>query len=182
VRLVGTTERVLSAIAGLFFGDLSAAVTGGAGGWRGAAGGIAGALGAAFLLAVMGVGGIVFFPVTLAAAAIGGLLLGSMGLDKRVVKKVIEAADPVIAKLPDESGDQIAEHTAAFFAEAERQVTDEVRGYIDEQVRAIEQFVELNQRDQASKDRALKELAQARAQVRGHLGTLQQAIAIARQG
>ena len=77
VRLVGTTERVLSAIAGLFFGDLSAAVTGGAGGWRGAAGGIAGALGAAFLLAVMGVGGIVFFPVTLAAAAVGGLLPGA---------------------------------------------------------------------------------------------------------
>ena len=65
-----------------------------------------------------------------------------MGLDKRVIKKVIETADPVIAKLPDESGDEIAEHTAAFFAEAERQVTDEVRGYIDEQVSAIEQFVE----------------------------------------
>jgi hypothetical protein len=182
VRLIGTTERVLSAVAGLFFGDLSAAVTGGAGGWRGAAGGIAGALGAAFLLTVMGIGGIVFFPVTLAAAAIGGLLLGGMGLDKRVIKKVVETADTELAKLPDQSGDQIAEHTATFFAEAEREVTAEVRGYIDEQVRAIEQFVELNQRDQTSKDRVLKELAQARTQVRGHLASLQQAIAIARQG
>jgi hypothetical protein len=182
VRLVGTTERVLSAIAGLFFGDISAAVTGGAGGWRGAAGGIAGALGAAFLLTIMGVGGVIFLPVTLAAAAVGGLLLGGMGLDKRVIKKVVETADPELAKLPDSSGDQIARHTAAFFAEAEREVTAEVSGYIDEQVRAIEQFVELNQRDQASKDRILKELAQARARVRGHLSTLQQAIAVARQG
>jgi hypothetical protein len=181
VRLVGTTERVLSAITGLFFGDLSAAVTGGVAGWKGAAGGIAGALGAAFLLGVMGIGGVVFFPVTLAAAALGGLLIGGMGLDKRVLRTVTATADAQLAQLPEQSGEQISEHTAAFFAEAEKKVTDEVRGFIDEQVRAIDQFVELNKRDQAAKDRELKNLARARAQVADHRKTLAQSVAIAQQ-
>jgi hypothetical protein len=83
------------------------------GGWGGAACGIVGALG---------------------AATLSRLIVGDHGLDKRVVRRVIEAADPELAQLPERSGDQIAKYTAEFFAEAGRQVTAEVRGHIDEQV------------------------------------------------
>ena len=183
IRLVSTTERVLSAVAGLFFGDVSAAVTGGAGGWRGAAGGISGALGATFLLGALGVGaGIVFWPVTLAAAAVAGMAAGSYHLDQRVKEKALEIADKSLATLPDVSGGVISAKVAEFFAQAEQEVSAEVKAFITEQVRAIQQFVELNQRDQADKDRLLKEMAQARSAVAGYVDTLEQAVAIAKQG
>jgi hypothetical protein len=183
-RLVGTTERVLSAVAGLFFGDISAAVTGGAGGWRGAVGGISGALGAAVILGALGVGAasVVFWPVTLAAAAVVGLIGGSLHIEERAKKAALATADPALAMLPDATGDLIATKTAEFFARAEQEVTAEVRGYIAEQLRSIEKFVELNQRDQAAKDRALKELTQARNAVKAHIDALEQAVAVAKQG
>ncbi len=183
IRLVSTTERVLSAVAGLFFGDVSAAVTGGAGGWRGAAGGISGALGATFLLTALGVGaGIVFWPVTLAAAAVAGMAAGGYKLDERVKKAALETADQGLAKLPDASGELISGKVAEFFDRAEQEVTTEVKGFIAEQVRSIEKFVELNQRDQAEKDRILKEMAKAHSAVAEYVNTLQQAVAIAKQG
>ena len=136
IRLVSTTERVLSAVAGLFFGDVSAAVTGGAGGWRGAAGGISGALGASFLLGALGVGaGIVFWPVTLAAAMVAGIVAGSYNLDQRVKKKALETADKSLATLPDVSGGVISAKVAEFFAQAEQEVSAEVKAFITEQVR-----------------------------------------------
>jgi len=182
-RLIGTTERVLSAVAGLFFGDISAAVTGGAGGWRGAAGGISGALGAAVLLSALGVtAGIVFFPVTLASAALAGMLMSRVSLDKRVKASVLAKADPALALLPEEGGDLVSAKVRELFAQAETEVTGEVRGFIDEQVHSIEAFVELNQRDQAEKDRQLRDLAKARGALAELAGTLKQAIAVAKQG
>ncbi len=182
-RLVSTTERVLSAVAGLFFGDISAAVTGGAGGWRGAAGGISGALGASFLLGAIGVGaGIVLWPVTLAAAMLAGIAAGSYHLEERVKKVALETADESLAALPDASSGLISAKVAEFFGQAEQEVSGEVKGFITEQVRSIQQFVELNQRDQADKDRILKEMAKARSAVAGHVETLEQAVAIAKQG
>ena len=183
IRLVSTTERVLSAVAGLFFGDVSAAVTGGAGGWRGAAGGISGALGASILLGALGVGaGIVFWPVTLAAAMVAGIAAGSYNLDQRVKKAALATADQSLATLPDLSGEVISAKVAEFFAQAEQEVSGEVKAFITEQVRSIEKFVELNQRDQADKDRTLKEMAKARSTVAEHVVTLEQAVAIAKQG
>lgn len=183
-RLVGTTERVLSAVAGLMFGDLSAAVTGGAGGWRGAAGGISGALGASFILGALGVGtaAVVFWPVTLAAAAVVGMAAGGIHIEDRIKKGVLTKADPALAELPEATSELISGKTKEFFERAEEQVTAEVRGYIDEQVRSLEQFVELNQRDQADKERALRELAQAKKTVDGHIKALEQAITVAKQG
>ena len=183
IRLVGTTERVLSAVAGLFFGDVSAAVTGGAGGWRGAAGGISGALGASFLLGALGVtAGIVFWPATLAAAMLAGIAAGGYNLDRRVKKAALTTADQSLATLPDLSGEVISGKVAEFFAQAEQEVSGEVKAFITEQVRSIEKFVELNQRDQADKDRTLKEMAKARSAVAEYVATLEQAVAIAKQG
>jgi Dynamin family len=182
-RLVSTTERVLAAVAGLFFGDVSAAVTGGAGGWRGAAGGISGALGASLLLGALGVtAGIVFWPATLAAALVAGAYTGGQGLEKRVKKVALETADVSLAALPDASSGPISAKTAEFFSQAEQEVSAEVKGFITEQVRSIQQFVELNQRDQADKDRILMAMAKARSAVAEHVETLERAVAIARQG
>jgi hypothetical protein len=182
-RLVGTTERVLSTVAGLFFGDISAAVAGGAGGWRGAAGGVAGALGASVLLGVLGVtAGIIFWPATLAAAMLAGIGMGSLHIEERVKQRVLEMADERLATLPAASNEVIAAKVAEFFEQAEQDVSAEVRGFITEQVRSIEKFVELNQRDQADKDRLLKEFGQARAAIQGHVATLEQAVAIAKHG
>lgn len=180
IQLVSTTERVLSGVAGLFFGDVSAAVTGGAGGWRGAAGGISGALGASILLGATA--GIVFFPVTLAAAAVAGVAAGGFGLEERVKKVALATADQSLAELPDLSSDVISAKVAEFFAQAEQEVSAEVKAFITEQVRSIEQLVELNQRDQADKDRTLKDMAKARQAVAEHVATLEQAVAIAKQG
>ena len=183
IQMVSTTERVLSGVAGLFFGDVSAAVTGGAGGWRGAAGGISGALGASILLGALGVGaGIVFWPATLAAAMLAGMAAGGYNLEQRVKKAALETADKSLATLPDVSGGVISAKVAEFFAQAEQEVSAEVKAFITEQVRAIQQSVELNQRDQADKDRLLKEMAQARSAVAGYVDTLEQAVAIAKQG
>ena len=182
-RLVSTTERVLSAVAGLFFGDVSAAVTGGAGGWRGAAGGISGALGASILLGALGVtAGVVLWPLTLTAAMMAGIAASSYNLDKRVKKAALAIADQSLATLPDQSGEVISAKVAEFFVQAEQEVSAEVKAFITEQVRSIEKFVELNQRDQADKDRTLKELARIRTAVAEHVATLEQAVAIAKQG
>jgi Dynamin family len=182
-RLVSTTERVLSAVAGLFFGDISAAVTGGAGGWRGAAGGISGALGASFLLGALGVtAGVVFWPATLAAAALVGIAAGSHRLDERVKKAALTRTDESLARLPDISRDLTSAKVAEFFGQAEQEVSAEVKNFITEQVRSIEKFVELNQRDQAEKDRLLKEMAKVSTALARHMDTLEQAVAIAKQG
>ena len=183
IRLVSTTERVLSAVAGLFFGDVSAAVTGGAGGWRGAAGGISGALGASILLGALGVtAGVVLWPLTLAAAMTAGIAASSYNLDRRVKNAALATADQSLATLPDLSGQVISAKVAEFFAQAEQEVSAEVKAFITEQVRSIEKFVELNQRDQADKDRTLKDLAKIRSAVAEHVATLEQAVAIAKQG
>jgi len=182
-RLVSTTERVLSAVAGLFFGDISAAVTGGAGGWRGAAGGISGALGASFLLGALGVtAGVVFWPATLAAAALAGIMASSHRLDERVKKAALARADQSLAALPDISRDLVAGKVAEFFGHAEQEVSTEVKNFIAEQVRSIEKFVDVNQRDQAEKDRLLKEMGKAISTLAKHLAILEQAVAIAKQG
>jgi len=183
IRLVSTTERVLSAVAGLFFGDVSAAVTGGAGGWRGAAGGITGALGASFLLGALGVtAGIVFWPATLAVAMLAGITAGGYHLDERVKKAALDTADQALANLPEASSALISGKVADFFGQAEQEVSGEVKAFIAEQVRSIQQFVELNQRDQADKDRMLKEWDKARSALTGYVATLEQAVAIAKQG
>ena len=182
-RLVSTTERVLSAVAGLFFGDISAAVTGGAGGWRGAAGGISGALGASFLLTALGVtAGVVFWPATLAAAALVGIAAGGHRLDKRVMKAALTSTDESLASLPDVSRDLVSAKVAEFFSQAEQEVSTEVKNFIAEQVRSIEKFVELNQRDQAEKDRFLKEMAKVNSALTKHMEILGQAVVIAKQG
>jgi hypothetical protein len=180
--LVGTTERVLSAVAGLLFGDISAAFTGGAGGWRGAAGGIAGALGMAVILGAVGAtAGIVLFPLTLAAALGAGMFAGGIDLEKRVKEKVARECDPHIAELTELVRPRLEEKLAADFELLERTVSDEITAAIEEEARNIRKIVEINQRDQADRERMLAELDELGSEVSRHRLGLQQALVIARQ-
>lgn len=182
VALVGTTERVLSAVAGLLLGDLSAAITGGAGGWRGAAGGISGALGTAFILGALGLAtSVVFFPLTLAAAFTFGIIFGGRGFEQRLKVKVREATDPLIANLADEMAPKISQKLADDFELIEKTVTEEITAVIDEEERNIRQIVELNRRNQADRDELAAQLNEAKSVVAQHRLTLQQALTIAQQ-
>jgi hypothetical protein len=180
--LVGTAERLVSAVAGLLLGDVSAAVTGGAGGWRGAAGGITGALGMGLILGAIGVtAGIVLFPLTLGAALGAGVLAGGAGLEKRVKEKVAQECDAEIAKLAEAVRPRLEEKLSGDFVQLERTVTDEITAEIDEEARNIRKVVELNQRDQADRERVLAELEDLGSEVAGHRLALQQALLVARQ-
>jgi len=177
------TERVSATIAGLLFGDLSAAVTGGASGWRGAAGGIAGALGASWLLmGVLGItSGLVFLPI-LAAAAVAGLFAGSAGLVGRIKRKAIEEADKQLALLPSQLSAEIASELTGRFDELKKEVSAELTTFIDEQVRIIEDHVQKNQQQEAAKEQELRRLKADEQEVRAHRKTLQDFIQTAALG
>jgi hypothetical protein len=163
------TERVTSAIAGLLLGDVSAAVTGGAGGWRGAVGGIAGALGASWLLmGVLGItSGLVLVPILAAAALFGGLA-GSAGLASRIKRKAAGEADKELALLPTRVSTELTSNLTERFAELEKAVSAEVATFINEQVRIIDDLVQTNQQKEAAKEQELRTLQADEQEVRRH--------------
>jgi hypothetical protein len=183
--LVSTRERVLSAAAGL--GDVAAAVTGGAGGWRGAAGSVAGAFTAGIVLGLLTAAGAtiaapIVAPAILAAVISGGLGAGNFRLDQRAKDRGIEEADKILSGMPAELNGQMAKQLERSFAALETMVTEEITAAITEEERNIRELVEANQRDQAHRDRMLASLAESQEMVAGHLVTLRSAVTTAKQG
>jgi hypothetical protein len=167
------TERIAAAITGMIFGDLSAAVGGGQGGWRGAIGGIAGAGAASWLLiGVLGITSAVVFVPILAAAALFAAVGGSMGLVEKIKKKALDAADAKLALLPTEISARLTDALTARFAEVETAITEEVTGFIEEQARGIEEQVRISQQNEADQDRTLRDLKRAALEVAAHRETL----------
>lgn len=164
-----TTERIGAAIAGLLFGDLSAAVVGGQGGWRGALGGILGAGAASWLLiGVLGItSGIVFVPI-LAIAALVGAAAGSSGLVARIKKKAVAAADEQLALLPSEVSVMISNDIKERFAKLEAAITNDVTAFIDDQVRNIQAQVQIKQQEEADQERTLRDLKAVEQDVLRH--------------
>ncbi|WP_182906766.1 dynamin family protein [Microbispora sp. H13382] len=180
--IVGTTDRVVGIVASLLIGNVAGAIGGGAGGWRGALGGAVGAVGAGFVLGVLGITAApVVIPVALVAAAVTGIVGGNMGLGRRARKKASEAADEQLSKMPEEKIAQIERELARKFRAIEKAVTAEINKMIAEEERNIRQAVELNQRDQADRDRILASLTEAAAAVAAHRLELQRALTIAQQ-
>ena len=180
--LIGTTERVVAAIAGFLLGDLSAAIGGGAGGWRGATGGVVGAFGASWLLiGVLGItSGFVLVPI-LAAAALAAALAGSAGLVNRIKQKALEAALEKLATLPAETAARIASDLKDRFGELGTVVWNEVTHFVEEQLRNVQAQVELNELDRVAKERMLQELDRAEADVNRQRDVLKNALTVARQ-
>jgi hypothetical protein len=179
----GPTERVLSGLAGLLFGDISAAVSGGVGGWRGSLGGISGALGASWLLiGVLGItSGLVFLPI-MAIGAIGASISGSAGLVGRIKKKALDAADEQLRLLPAESSAYIASDLAERFLELTRLVTEEVRAFIEEQTRNLERQIQFSRKGEADKKRESSQLEEAVVDVGRYRKVLEEALGRAAHG
>lgn len=181
--IVPMKERILSSVAGLLLGDISAAFTGGAAGWRGAAGGITGALGSAVLLTIIGAtASAVFFPITIVAGAIGGLVFGSRGFADRAKQAVVVAYRPKLAELADKGSPVIAERVSSVFDAIQDAITARATATIREEERHIEQMVQENQRNQADRDRTLKELNRVAKEVTTHRAVLREALVQAQQG
>lgn len=180
--VVGTTERVLSAVASVLMGNALGAVGAGAGGWRGALGSMAGAVGAALVLGVLGVtSAAIFWPVALAAALLGGLLGGGMSLVKRAKKKALEHCDEELRKLPEELSPKLMAELGEKFEQLEKVVTEEISGLIEEEERNVREIIELNQRDQAEKASAMARLNEAATALGTHRLALQRALTAAGQ-
>lgn len=180
--IVSTKERVLTTIGAVLMGDLPSALSGGAGGWRGAVGAAAGGFGAGVLLALAGVtSAAVFLPVALAAAAMAGIAGGGAGLVKRARRKVLDDADGKLALLPQETA-AITAKLQEQFDTIEQAVTDEITALIHEERRNIEEIVELNQRDQVERDRILASLDDAARTLADHQRALEYALFQTQQG
>jgi len=181
--VIGTNERVASAVAGFLMGDMVGALTGGAGGWRGAAGSIAGAVGAsALLVGVLGISTAGAAIPIMAVAALGGALLGSQGIDKRVKKKALEAADETLRPLPADTSAKFRDDLKDRFEALGNAVTEAVELFINSQVRNIEAQIHLNEQDQAAKEQMLQQLKQAEAIVAQRKDALKKALTTAKQG
>lgn len=181
-RLVSNTERVLSAAAGLMFGDVVGVVTGGAGGWRGAVGAIGGSLGTLFVLGFLGItAGAVVIPIAAIAALVAGTHAGGRGLERRVKEKCAEEADKMIRSSTAESTGKIELQLIERFHPIEEAVVKETTDVIAEEERNIRGIVDLNRRDQSERDAALVMLARAADEVKLCRAELQQSSVTAQQ-
>ena len=180
--VIGTTERVVSAVAGLVFGDIVGVATGGAGGLRGAAGSIGGAIGTGIILGLLGVTAApILVPALLVASVVFGMLAGGAGLEDRVKKKLLEETRPVLVKMPAESEPRIKHEVTTFFKRLEAVTTSELAAVIEEEERGITETVEFTQRQQEDKEQALAVLTETAAAVADHRVALQRALVRARQ-
>jgi Dynamin family len=177
-----TTERVTAAIAGILFGDLSAAVVGGKGGWRGAAGGILGAGAATWLLVgVLGItSGIVFLPI-LALAALTAAWMGSAGIVGRIKRKTLSDADEKLALLVPDVSAKIASDLETRFEALGKEVTEEISAFVDEQTRNLEAIVKVGQQEDSARELAWQELKKAEADVTRYREMLTNVLADSRQ-
>jgi GTPase SAR1 family protein len=165
-RLVSNTERVLSAAAGLMFGDFIGVATGSVGGWRGAAGAIGGSLATGFVLGLIGITAApVVIPVAAVAALIVGTHAGGLGLETRIKQKCAEEADNMIRSSTAESASKIELQLVERLHPIEEGVIKEATDVIAEEERNIREVVELNRRDRGEREAALAVLTKAAEQV-----------------
>jgi hypothetical protein len=181
--VVGTKERVASAVAGFLLGDMVGALTGGAGGWRGAAGSAAGFFGASVLLVgVLGISTAGAAIPVMAAAALGGALLAGQGMDKRIKAKALAVTDDMLRSLPADTSPKFRDDLRGRFEALGQTVTEAVEAFINDQVRNIEAQLELNKQDHATKEQMLQQLKQADAAVNQRKDALKTALTLAKQG
>jgi hypothetical protein len=181
-RLLSNTERVLSAAAGLMFGDIAGVVAGGAGGYRGAIGAIGGSLGTAFLLGFLGIAAApVVIPLAAIAAVLVGYQAGGRGLEIRIKQKCAEEADKMIRSSTAEATGNIELQLIERLHPIEEAVVKETTDVIAEEERNIREIVELNRRDQSERDAALVMLARAAEEVKACRAELRQSSVTAEQ-
>jgi len=165
--IVGTNERILAGVAGLFVGDLSV-LTGAAGGWRSVAGALGGQIGAVALLYTLGLAGsVVALPAVLIGGFIVSLLFSAEDIDKRVKAKVIQHADQGLAQMPAQAADAIDGEVQRLFETLEAETMKIVTASIDRKEAEFRKIMEMNRRDQNEKQQIIAQLDTLAIQVTG---------------
>lgn len=180
--VVGTTEKVVSAVASVLVGNPLGAVGAGAGGWRGAVGSAVGAFGTGLVLGLLGVTtAVVFWPVALGGALLFGLLGGGIGLEKRIKAKAAERTDEQLRLLPDQMAVVISNNLGEKFAHMQEEVTRMVTDLVDEEERNIHEIIDLNRMKQEDKERTQQALTEATGELARSRVALQRALTLAQQ-
>lgn len=176
--VVGTTERILSATGSFFVGGIGGAVAGGAGGWRGGVGSAAGAIGATLVMMVLGLNpiGLTAMTAAIAASIAAGAVAGSHGLQKRVTTRAMKDVDPTLRDMPEQMAPQIERALFQSFEQIEKMIAKEIASLIDEEGRNIMEIVNLNQSDQAERERVLATLDEASTRVGERRDALRESI------
>ncbi|RYX80673.1 hypothetical protein EON83_27570 [bacterium] len=144
--------RVGPIVASFFAGDLAGLTTGGRGGYRAAGGAVAGQLVGALALGFLGVGGIVFLPAVLLAGALGSIVFTRMGLEERCWKAVLEKSDAFLQSVPVHAAPKIEASAVETLRDLETAIMEEAGAMIQDEENNIRRMLEVNQRDQSSKD------------------------------
>jgi hypothetical protein len=172
--------RLLGIVGGILLHDVGV-IAGGANGLRGLAGTLAGYVAGATLAAILGLAFPVALPVVIIAGLVGAIFVGRAGLEDRIWRATCEKADPVLAQLPGEVRSTIDRETRELFKRLEEAIMADVNAIIDKEEQALRHGLELNQLDQDAKDRSLRELDKAEAQIKDHKKQLANVIVLARQ-
>ncbi|BCM94391.1 bacterial dynamin-like protein [Abditibacteriota bacterium] len=144
--------RVGPIVASIFAWDVAGLSTGGRGGYRAAGGAIAGQLIGGLALGLLGVGGILVLPVAILAGVLGSLVFTRMGLEDRCWKAVLEKSDAFLQSVPVHAAPKIEASAAETLKELETVTMEEAGAMIQDEENNIRRMLEVNQRDQSSKD------------------------------
>jgi hypothetical protein len=160
--VVGAAERVLSAVAGLALGDVSGVLLGGAGGFYGIAYSLGGLFASAFILGVLGItASMVVLPVAAVSAICMQVWLGGKKLDERTKKRVCEEADTQLRLMSEQVDERLTVPVNDKFHELRLNLVGALQASIGEEEHNLRKIVELNQRDQEDRARAVARLTAA---------------------
>lgn len=180
--VVGSTERVLSVLGSVLTGNLFGAVGAGAGGWRAAVGGLAGAFGTGAVLGLLGVVSLpILWPAAILSAIVFSVLAGGVGLETRVKTKVLADIDPQLALMPVGMDPVLHKVLNDNFDVLEADVATAVEQMVEQEERSLREVIELNQLDQQDKDRAEQQLLAVVAELAQRKLDLQRVLVRARQ-
>jgi hypothetical protein len=124
---------------------------------------------------------VILWPMALAGGFVFGVVGGGVGLEKRIKSKACEQSDELLAGMPRAVHPKISDKLGEVFDQLETTVTKEISDVIEEEERHIRENVELNQREQADRDRVVANLNETASAVAAHRLAIQRALTIARQ-
>lgn len=180
--VVGSTEAVSSASGSVLTGKLFSAVGSSAGGWRAAAGSLAGAISTGVVMGLFGVARtVVFWPAAVLGTVATGVLGGGAGLEKPVKAKVLAGIDPQLAAMPTGMEPVLRTQLSDKFELLEAELGAAVERMFEQEERSLREVIELNQLDQQHKDRADQHLVTVATELAQRKLDLQRALLLARQ-
>lgn len=180
-ELIGIGERITSTIIGIAFGNLTAGIGGGVGGYRSALGGVAATVGAAVVIVGMGLTAPVAIPLALIAGAVGAQAAGNIGLEKRIKKLAADHAVPHLTSQVEALQRNLHSDVERYFQPLAEQITAEVTAALEAEAQSIDEQAAMNERSQEEKEKALGDLSRAFDAVLTHRKQLDDTVAASHQ-